>query len=756
MCWVAVVAAGAALPSVAALAAGRTLSWRDTARLFGPVRPLVVEALRDLRLPLWNPHEALGIPLFAQAMHGVLHPLSLLLAWAAPGAGMDAFVLGHVVAAAVGAALLARQLGASSPASAVGGLAFGLSGYVLGMSGILTYLAAAGVAPWAVAGVRASGGGSRAGLIAGGLGVAVSFLAGDPQWTAVAAGLGIALAGEAHGVRGLGRATLATIAGTALAGIQLVPTGALFLEARRRGGLSPLERQMWALAPWRTLELLAPGFFGGIPGQGAPVFARLGGPSEYAAPFAQSVFVGAVPFALAAAGVPASRVGRLLGAGALLLLWIALGTRGGADQVLRHVPAWGSFRYAEKMIGPFTLCVSMLAALGADRIASSAVARPALVPGGAAALTGLAAAGLALWARVTTDPGALVAVRLAVGLGHAAAGLALLSIALWMVRRRPGAAGHFPAIAAGLVLAQGIAAAPFALHLGRPGVVEGRPLLALRTDGSTPRIAVPVQGIVEKMPVSLDEADWLMALQSRMGEAAFNVPSRIDQVATYTGLEPRRHGAVFGLLRREFGPSSWAAWRRFGLTHVVVNQVAAFDPEQGLIAARATEGGRPVLDDEWGFTVWQVPHRPWAGFATRAVQAPSEAEARRLLVEMLATAGDGAVVVEGPGRPTLAPGRILAARREPEALRIDAESDGDALLVVNDAYWPGWEATLDGRAVAVQPADALVRAVTWPAGRHVLEMRYLPWEVRVGWLCSAGGAVLIIGLALRPRRPSRE
>jgi len=36
------------------------------------MRLLVVEALRDLRLPLWNPHEALGIPLVAQMVHAVL------------------------------------------------------------------------------------------------------------------------------------------------------------------------------------------------------------------------------------------------------------------------------------------------------------------------------------------------------------------------------------------------------------------------------------------------------------------------------------------------------------------------------------------------------------------------------------------------------------------------------------------------------------------------------------------------------------
>jgi hypothetical protein len=787
--WAVVVALAVVLPLTAAVAAGRTLVWRDTARLFEPLRASVVEALRDFRLPLWNPHEALGLPLFAQLMHGVLHPVSLVGALVAPTLSMDAFILVHLVLAALGAWALARQLGASPPSAAVAGLAFGLSGYVLAMSGILQYLAAAGTAPMAVAALRRDGAGppTRLARLLSTLAVAASLLAGDPQWTAVAIALGLALAAEAGGVRGAGRAARSTAIGLALAGVQLVPTVAHLAQARRAVGLSGLEREMWALAPWRLLELTAPGFFGGWPGEASRVFQRLGGPSEYPAPFVQSVFVGAVPLALAVCGLRATRAGRVLGAAALLLLWAALGTALGADQLLRHVPVWGAFRYAEKLVGPLTLCLAVLSALGVDALAAARGRRddaPPETPGwtawrlaGAAALAAGLAALLAaatlliLGGRTAAD--AEVLERLGVGLVHPGLGLGALGGALLWWERRPGLAARFPAFAAGLVWAQGMAAAPYAVHLGFRDVVEHHPLAALRAAGAEnspePRIVVATQGLVEKQARPWDQADWLTAAQSRMGEPSFNAASHLDQIMTYTGLEPRRHAALSSALRREFGPAALAAWRRFGLTHVVVNEASAYEPEQREQAALATQGGSPaLLDEAWGFTVFGVPHRPWAFFAERVEVAPSEEAARHRLVELLASEGDRSVVVEAAepldaasrlaGSDPLAGrlaastsrGRILGWSRGEDRLRLEAESDGDGLLVVNDAFWPGWQATLDGRAVQILAVDALVRGVPWPAGRHVLEMRYDPPELRAGWLLSAAGLALLLALAIAP------
>src|SRR5512140_1762139 len=94
--WLSVIGAGSILPAAIILASGRTLVWRDTAKLFEPIRFLVVEALSEFHLPLWNPHEALGIPLFAQMMHGVLHPVSVFGAFLFPRAGMDVFILIYI------------------------------------------------------------------------------------------------------------------------------------------------------------------------------------------------------------------------------------------------------------------------------------------------------------------------------------------------------------------------------------------------------------------------------------------------------------------------------------------------------------------------------------------------------------------------------------------------------------------------------------------------------------------------------------
>ena len=110
------------------------------------------------------------------------------------------------------------------------------------------------------------------------------------------------------------------------------------------------------------------------------------------------------------------------------------------------------------------------------------------------------------------------------------------------------------------------------------------------------------------------------------------------------------------------------------------------------------------------------------------------------------------MVLEGPAPPRLAPGRVLSVERHPERLRIEAESPGDGLLVVNDAFWPGWQASVDGSPVPILAADGLVRAVPWPAGRHLLEMRYEPPEVRIGAALGAIGVVALAGLAWAGRR----
>lgn len=751
--WVGPVLAGTLVPLLAVLLSGHTLEWRDTSRIHAPLRGLVVDALRDLRLPLWNPHEACGSPLFAQLVHGVLHPVSLAAAFIAPRAGPDLQIVAHVLLAALGAGLLVRRLGGTPHAATAAGLAYGLSGYVLSMATVLHYLAAAATAPWVVAALREASAGRRR-FVAAGLAVAVAHFTGDPQWALVATVTGAALALERGGRRGLAFACGAAVAGTALAGVQLAPAWDLLRESiRGTEALEASERTLWSFAPVRALEFAAPGFFSGRPGQlVAPVFVALGGaPREpgaflptYTLPFVISVFIGAPVLILAAAGTVASRAGKVLAGIAAVLLWLALGEHLGARQLLGAVPIWGAFRYAEKLVGPLTLVVATLAGLGVDRLAGAPPpwARP--VAFGSSALAGTAVVALASG----LGGSAPWRLPLAWGLAHALVSAGALAVLLHVFRRRASGRAAFPALLAALVFVQSAAASPFALHVGTPGMRDPAPLAELRTSAEVVRVGTPLRGVSRWRPPALDPQDGMLAFESRLGVAPFPSASGIDQIDTYTALVPRQLAVVNSVLGENRDPGFWERRRRYGLTHVVLREPLG-PREQARADAAAASGTVVRRDAERHLTVYAVPHRPWAAFVSGAVPATGSDAVEIALSSVASTSWD-TVVLEGEMPAGFAPGRVLSIRRAPERVRIEADAQGPALLVVNDTYAGGWEATLDGSRVPILRADGYVRAIAWPAGRHALEMRYRPRSVRVGlWVSGFGVLLLAAGGMLR-------
>ncbi len=58
--WAVLACLGAALPAAWVLASGHTLVWRDTAQLNATLRPMIVDSLRSMRVPGWNPWEGAG------------------------------------------------------------------------------------------------------------------------------------------------------------------------------------------------------------------------------------------------------------------------------------------------------------------------------------------------------------------------------------------------------------------------------------------------------------------------------------------------------------------------------------------------------------------------------------------------------------------------------------------------------------------------------------------------------------------------
>ncbi|MDE0182391.1 MAG: YfhO family protein [Caldilineaceae bacterium] len=84
----------------------------------------------------------------------------------------------------------------------------------------------------------------------------------------------------------------------------------------------------------------------------------------------------------------------------------------------------------------------------------------------------------------------------------------------------------------------------------------------------------------------------------------------------------------------------------------------------------------------------------------------------------------------------------------PEQIVVRTDSERPGLLILKDAYYPGWEATVNGEAVGIYPANVLFRGVPVPAGESEVVFRYRPQSWRIGLRVSAAGVMLWLLLAL--------
>jgi hypothetical protein len=109
------------------------------------------------------------------------------------------------------------------------------------------------------------------------------------------------------------------------------------------------------------------------------------------------------------------------------------------------------------------------------------------------------------------------------------------------------------------------------------------------------------------------------------------------------------------------------------------------------------------------------------------------------------------------GGPTAAPpsacgpaGEATLRRYEPERVVIDATADRASMLVLTDSWYPGWEATVDGKKVEVLRADHALRAVALPPGTHRVEFNFRPRSLRVGASITTTALVAVAALGLVP------
>jgi hypothetical protein len=143
-----------------------------------------------------------------------------------------------------------------------------------------------------------------------------------------------------------------------------------------------------------------------------------------------------------------------------------------------------------------------------------------------------------------------------------------------------------------------------------------------------------------------------------------------------------------------------------------------------------------------------APGRAWLVHGVSPVH--DEAEAQTALA-VPAFAPRALALVEAPLAPAppgeSQPGESVTTTSyadERQTYEVEAISPG--LLVVADAWYPGWRATVDGRPAEILRANLLYRAVALERGRHEVTFEYAPRPWRTGLIVSGAAALLLLGL----------
>jgi len=64
----------------------------------------------------------------------------------------------------------------------------------------------------------------------------------------------------------------------------------------------------------------------------------------------------------------------------------------------------------------------------------------------------------------------------------------------------------------------------------------------------------------------------------------------------------------------------------------------------------------------------------------------------------------------------------------PDRIVVDVESDVSGVLIVHEAFYPGWVAEVDGEPASILRTNVLFRGVGVNAGRHVVVLRFAPFS----------------------------
>jgi hypothetical protein len=766
-----------------ALLHGEVFYYRDLHLQWVVQMEALVRSVAAGSWPVWNPYVSFGQPLLANPNNQVFYPTTWLNFLMQPWRYYTLFVAGHFLFSGFGLYLLARRLGASTPAAIVGGVVWIASGPFVSLVSLWNHLAGAAWIPWAAwAADRAFASGSARDAAVWGCVLAGPVLAGSPEMALIAGvASGIGLAREdttARWSRAALMAALAIAVALGISAMQWIPT----LEMVRRSLRTQFgagQTSFWSIPPVGLIQCLFPLRLDPLPLRDDVRTALY----ESREPFLQSLYLGIPALGLAAAAVMRRR--RLGIAVALLALGgiaIALGRHLGALALFEAVvPFLRSLRFPAKAMLLTAFGCALLAGLGFDWwLADDGPTRRGAAP--ARVLVGVlaaVAAGAALLARLgaatwgtlviapeyTRLPFVDLLTPIAGHLAWAAAFgfvLVLTTVRVGSVGPRLRAVAVAVAVSGDLLLAHhGLnATADPALFTYRPPALEYvRNADHMRVysydyfeHGKSERYLGHGSYMLKIIRKELWPVPWADAAALRTAL----YPSVIgfwDIEGAYSldglGLYPRYLSAITWFVRAKEGSPTFLRLMQMGAVRdVVALHGEGFEDLQEV--ARL-----PGLFVE-PLRILRVPRPLPRTYVVGGVRIADEAPSLRLIEDPSFDPTREIILPEGA--PVPAPPAPVGTSRivgwKPDRVRIEADLVSPGYVVLVDTYDPSWRATVDGAPADILRANVAFRAVRLSAGKHLVEMACRPASLRLGLAISALTAGALLVLSFRRDPPS--
>jgi hypothetical protein len=677
-------------------------------------------ALHNGELPLWDPYMLGGQTLVGQVQPAVFSPIT----WVLLAAPLDAsghlglgwvhawYVLLHALGALF-AYLFLRSLAASRMASVVGAVFFATAGFL----GHVAWPQIAAGAVWLplvflfyLRSLR--GESATVSALCAGAFLALSVLAGHhavPMFAVLAlGGLGLTavlcrwLTVQAAVLR-TALTLLVTVAGAA---VQILPA----LEYARYAmrwvnapnpvtGRMPVPYPVHEMLGWKASELL----FLIVPGSQAIV----------------NPLVGIVPLALAAAAVlslPRRRdTGLFVGTAMAALLFSLVRLNPLHGVLYAIVPELEKARAPIMAMAVADVALAALVAFGTQAILKGPGSRLYLVYRGAAAI------GAILFLMSLYPPPLLKGIP---DDTERIAGVALVAmlLALLLYSWERGHVGPRVMVAAILVL----------------GLFEGH-----NSSGSE-YVHVDDQASVVRPRLYGGMSDVVKFLKEHAGvsRVSYTYDDLIFNFGDWYGIQ-----AMSG-----FVPSAPEAVWRLGLWNPRVLDLYGARYQVG--RKPSPDAGREVFSSSQGWKVWERPTAfPRAWVVHNVTVARSREEATQMVLAPAVNLRE--LVILDRQAPTEAcsdQGNVQLDLYQNQRVALTAELSCAGVLVLSDNWFPGWNATLDGRPVPILVADGALRAIAVPMGKHRVEMRYSPASIRWGGAVSFVTFLSLAAIVLTRRR----